>query len=166
MDKLPNIAIYPGTFDPITVGHQDIIERSSKLCDKLYIAVAIGHHKTPLFSFEERVKLVQAVLSSLKLACEVEVIAYDGLLIELCQQYQAKMIIRGLRAVSDFEYEFQLAAMNRHLSSELETIFLTPSENLSFISSTMVREVAKLGGKVEGLVHSKVKESLYEKICH
>ncbi|SUO94833.1 pantetheine-phosphate adenylyltransferase [Suttonella ornithocola] len=166
MTKNSHIALYPGTFDPITIGHQDIIERSSKLCDKLYIAVAVGHHKTPLFSFEERVKLVQAVLPSLNLSCEVEVIAYDGLLIDLCHQYQAKMIIRGLRAVSDFEYEFQLAAMNRHLSSEIETIFLTPSENLSFISSTMVREVAKLGGKVDGLVHLKVKESLCEKNCH
>lgn len=159
-------ALYPGTFDPITLGHQDIIERSTRLCGRLIIGVAIGHHKTTLFSLEERRMMVEQSLSAVNSStCQIEVIAYDGLLIDLCRQLGAGIIIRGLRAVSDFDYEFQLAAMNRHLAPEIETLFLTPSENLSFISSTMVREVAKLGGSIDNLVAPHVKENLSDKIC-
>lgn len=157
-------ALYPGTFDPITVGHQDIIERSTKLCDNLYICVAIGHHKTTLFSLRERTAMVEEILPDLRLRCQVQVIPYEGLLIELCHQLGATQILRGLRAVSDFEYELQLAAMNRQLDPEIETVFLNPSEKLSFISSTMVREVAKLGGNVGHLVHDKVKQKLSLKV--
>lgn len=160
----PRSALYPGTFDPITVGHQDIIERSSKLCDNLYICVAIGHHKTTLFSLRERTAMVEEILPDLRLRCQVQVIPYEGLLIELCHELDATQILRGLRAVSDLEYELQLAAMNRQLDPEIETVFLTPSEKLSFISSTMVREVAKLGGNVGHLVHDKVKTKLSLKV--
>lgn len=161
----PRFALYPGTFDPITVGHQDIIERSSKLCDELYVCVAIGHHKATLFSLQERTAMVGEILPDLRLRCQVQVIPYEGLLIDLCHELGATQILRGLRAVSDLEYELQLAAMNRQLDPEIETVFLTPSENLSFISSTMVREVAKLGGDVGHLVHEEVKKKLSLKVC-
>ena len=161
----PRCALYPGTFDPITVGHQDIIERSSKLCDELYVCVAIGHHKSTLFTLKERTAMVEEILPDLALRCRVRVIPYEGLLIDLCHTLGATQILRGLRAVSDLEYELQLAAMNRQLDPEIETVFLTPSENLSFISSTMVREVAKLGGDVGHLVHDKVKKNLSLKVC-
>ncbi len=160
------IAIYPGTFDPITLGHQDIIQRSSALCDQLLVCVAIGHHKTTLFALEERVNMVETVLQDMEIDCAIRVLPYEGLLVDVCRKMQAGLIVRGLRAVSDFEYEFQLAAMNRHLAPEIETVFLTPSENLSFISSTMVREVAKLGGDIARLVHPVVKENLSRKVCY
>nr|WP_311195346.1 pantetheine-phosphate adenylyltransferase [Suttonella sp. R2A3] len=149
---MERIAIYPGTFDPITVGHQDIIRRATRLCDVLYVCVATGHHKKTLFNLDERTDMAKNVINSLALDADVRVMAFSGLLIETCREVGAKMIIRGLRAVSDYEYEMQLAAMNRHLAADIETIFLTPSEHLSFISSTMVREVARLGGDLGGLV--------------
>lgn len=160
------IALYPGTFDPITKGHQDIIERASRLCDELYVCVAIGYHKHPLFSLDERTAMVKAVLPNMPLRCEVKVIPYEGLLVSLCQQLHAQVIVRGLRAVSDYEYELQLAAMNRELDGEIETIFLTTSEKYSFISSTMVREIAKLGGKIERLVDKEVNKQLVKKFAN
>lgn len=152
------IAIYPGTFDPITVGHQDIIRRASRLCDVLYVCVATGHHKTTLFSLEERTDMAATIIRTLVHNTDVRVMPFSGLLIDTCREIGAQMIIRGLRAVSDYEYELQLAAMNRHLAADIETIFLTPSEHLSFISSTMVREVARLGGNLDGLVDPYVRD--------
>lgn len=157
------IAIYPGTFDPITTGHQDIIERASKLCDTLYVLVATGHHKQTLFTLAERTALVESVLPDLRLQCPVYTHPFSGLLIDSCAELNAQTIIRGLRAVSDFEYELQLAAMNRHLEPSIETVYLMTAENLSFISSTMVREVAKLGGNVNKLVHPNIQTALNAK---
>lgn len=142
-------AIYPGTFDPITNGHLDLIKRALKLFDEVVVAVAFGHHKNPLFSFDERVALVQASLGNHP---RVSVIGFEGLLVDALKQHSAHAVIRGLRAVSDFEYEFALASMNRSLDEDFETVFLTPAQEYSFVSSTMVREVAKLGGDVAKFV--------------
>jgi pantetheine-phosphate adenylyltransferase len=154
------IAIYPGTFDPITNGHLDIIARASKLYDKVIVAVAVNRSKTPLFSLNERVDLIKCVI------CEftnVEVIGFDNLLVDCAKQQGATVILRGLRAVSDFEYEFQLAGMNRRLAPELETVFLTPAEQYEFISSTMIREIAQLKGDVSCFVPDAVHQRLIEK---
>ena len=131
--------IYPGTFDPITNGHKDLVERASRLFDEVLVAVAAGHHKKPLFDLNERVQLVQQVTAHLP---NVKVCGFSQLLAKFVQEQQATAVLRGLRAVSDFEYEFQLANMNRQLFVDFETVFLTPSENLSYISSTLVREIA------------------------
>lgn len=149
--------IYPGTFDPITKGHTDLIERAAKIFGKVIVAIAANPGKAPLFSASERVDLAKQVLKHLK---NVEVCQFDGLLVDLAQQKNIKLILRGLRAVSDFEYEFQLASMNRHLLPELETIFLTPSEQYSFISANLVREIAALGGNVSEFVHEAVAKAL------
>ncbi|MEE4379845.1 MAG: pantetheine-phosphate adenylyltransferase [Candidatus Competibacteraceae bacterium] len=154
------VALYPGTFDPITSGHADLIERGAHMFDKLIIGVAANPGKQPLFSLDERVDLVRSVLAHID---KVEVRGFDTLLVSFVKQIGAQVIVRGLRAVSDFEYEFQLASMNRRLSSEVETIFLTPAEQFSFISSSLVREVAKLGGDVSAFVHPKVQSALAEK---
>ncbi|MPV85994.1 pantetheine-phosphate adenylyltransferase [Ostreibacterium oceani] len=154
-----NVAIYPGTFNPVTSGHIDIVHRAAKMFDKIYICVAESQHKNPLFSLDERVALIE----SIAFADHVEVIGFRKLLIDLCHELNANVIIRGLRMVSDFEYEFQLASMNRHLDPQIETIFLTPAEDKSFISSTIVREVAKLGGDVTQLVPQHVAAALREK---
>ena len=153
-------AIYPGTFDPITVGHQDIITRASQLCDRLYVCIAVGHHKKTRFDLETRSEMVTAVIETLDVACPVEVVPFSGLLIQTCQKYHAHTIIRGLRNNADYEYERQLALMNRHLDPTIETIFLNTSEHLSYISSTMIREIAQLGGELDGLVHPIVKQKL------
>ncbi|WP_299202824.1 pantetheine-phosphate adenylyltransferase [uncultured Amphritea sp.] len=152
-----NIAVYPGTFDPITNGHADLVERASKLFDKVVVAIASSPNKEPLLRLEERVRLVETVTSHLD---NIEVIGFDCLLAELVRQQNANIILRGLRAVSDFEYEFQLANMNRKLAPKTESIFLTPAEHLSFISSTLIREIASLGGDVEQFVHPSVNKVL------
>ena len=153
-------AIYPGTFDPITNGHLDLIARASRLYHKVIVAVAVNRGKAPLFSLEERVDLAKAVISEFP---NVEVIGFDNLLVECAKQQGANVILRGLRAVSDFEYEFQLAGMNRRLAPELETVFLTPAEQYEFISSSMIREIAQLNGDVSCFVPDLVHQSLINK---
>lgn len=157
------VAIYPGTFNPVTRGHTDLIERASKMFDKLYVCVAENKAKSPVFTLEERVNLIEGALQGSACVDKIEVIGFRSLLIDLCRRLEAQVIIRGLRMVSDFEYEFQLASMNRHLAPDIETIFLTPSEEKSFISSTIVREVARLGGDVSQLVPENVAIALAEK---
>ncbi len=142
-------AIYPGTFDPITNGHIDLILRAEKLFPELIVAVANNGSKSPFFSLEQRIELAKQAVGHIP---GVRVVGFDGLLIHFVQEQQARVILRGLRAVSDFEYEFQLAGMNRKLAKHIETMFLTPSEDSMFISSTLVREIAVLGGDVTGFV--------------
>lgn len=154
------IAIYPGTFDPITSGHLDLIARASRLYDKIIVAVALNKGKTPLFSMMERVELTASVTTEY---ANVEVRGFDSLLVEFAKQQGANVILRGLRAVSDFEYEFQLAGMNRRLAPDLETVFLTPAEQYEFISSSMIREIAQLKGDVSSFVPDLVRQRLIEK---
>ena len=154
------IAIYPGTFDPITNGHIDIIARAAKLYHRVIVAVAVNSTKTPLFSLDERVVLAQMVTTEFS---NVNVIGFSTLLVEFAKQQGANVILRGLRAVSDFEYEFQLAGMNRRLSPDLETMFLTPAEQYEFISSTMIREIARLKGDVSSFVPPIINCALTEK---
>ena len=153
-------AIYPGTFDPITNGHVDIVTRATNMFDKVLFAVAESTSKTTLFTVEERVSLAERILADIK---NVEVISFDALITDLARAEKANVIIRGLRAVSDFDYEFQMAGMNRQLLPDLETVFLTPAENLSFISSTLVREIASYHGDVSNFVHPSVVTLLKEK---
>ena len=157
---MDNIAIYPGTFDPITKGHSDLVERSSRLFDKVIVAVAAKPGKQPVFSLEERLDLAQTVLGEYS---NVEVCGFDGLLVDFAHKKKANIIIRGLRAVSDFEYEFQLANMNRAMYPEFESVFLTPSEHLSYISSSLVREIAALGGDISPFVPEPVNKALQER---
>jgi len=152
--------VYPGTFDPITNGHIDLIERACRLFDKVIVSVAASTKKNPLFSLEERVSLAEQILAHLD---NVEICGFDVLLVELVKQKNAQGVLRGLRAVSDFEYEFQLANMNRALAPEMESLFLTPAEHLSYISSSLVREIASLGGDVSKFVHPLVQQALVEK---
>ena len=151
------IALYPGTFDPITLGHVDLIQRATYLFDRVIIAAASNPDKVPLFTLEERVELIRAVTAEID---NVTVIGFDNLLVECVREHNASVILRGLRAVSDFEYEFQLAAMNRHLDPEIETAFLTPSEHYAFLSSSLVKEVAALGGEVGDFVPPEVGQAL------
>ena len=153
-------AIYPGTFDPVTDGHLDLILRASKLFHKVIVAVAENKGKTPLFSMEERVDMVGEVTAHLPNVC---IIGFGNLLVDCAKEQQANVVLRGLRAVSDFEYEFQLAGMNRRLSPELETMFLTPAEQYEFISSSMIREIAKLNGDVSSFVPACVEQKLIKK---
>ncbi|HSJ48075.1 MAG TPA: pantetheine-phosphate adenylyltransferase [Gammaproteobacteria bacterium] len=150
-------AVYPGTFDPITNGHTDLVERAARLFDRVIVAVAKSPGKTPAFPLEQRVDLATEVLGHLP---NVEVRSFDCLLVDYLRQQQGQVILRGLRAVSDFEYEFQLASMNRQLAPEVETMFLTPSEHYSFVSSSLVREIAALGGDVTAFVHTAVVAAL------
>ncbi len=150
-------ALYPGTFDPITNGHSDIIARAELLFDKVVVGVAANPGKQPAFTLNERVDMAREVLSGHD---QVEVIEFDILLVNFARECGAGVILRGLRAVSDFEYEFQLAGMNRRLAPDIETVFLTPSEQFSYISSSLVREVASLGGDVSGFVHPVVVSAL------
>ncbi|SFP63165.1 Phosphopantetheine adenylyltransferase [Nitrosomonas cryotolerans] len=157
MDK----AIYPGTFDPITRGHEDVIRRASRLFDQVVVAVAASSGKKPFFTLNERVKMAQQVLSDCP---NVTVLAFSGLLMEFLQQQNARIILRGLRAASDFEYEFQMAGMNRGLYPDVETLFMTPSEQYMFISATIVREIALLGGNADKFVHPLVAERLHSRL--
>lgn len=143
------IAVYPGSFDPVTNGHWDIIKRSSKIFDKLIVAVVKNHSKTPYFTMEERVALLKKVVEGLP---NVEVESFDGLLINFMKEKNAQVIIKGLRAISDFEYEFQMALMNRKLNPEVETLFMMTSHKYSYLSSSMVKEIGRLGGCIGGLV--------------
>lgn len=152
--------VYPGTFDPITLGHSDLIERATRLFDKVVVAVADSPRKKPLFTLAERLALVQQVMAG---NAKVEVVGFDCLLTELMQQQNTSIILRGVRGVTDFEYELQLAQLNRAMSPNLESIFLPPSGHLSFIASTLVREVSSLGGDVSQLVHTCVRDALQKK---
>ena len=157
-------AIYPGTFDPITNGHSDLVQRASRIFGRVILAVTTGGQsgsKQPVFSAEERVSLAREVLADIE---NVEIIQFDGLLVNFVKEQRAQVILRGLRAVSDFEYEFQLASMNRHLDSNIETMFLTPAEQYSYISSSLVREIAALGGDISPFVHEKVAAALNNRI--
>lgn len=142
--------VYPGTFDPITCGHEDLIRRAALLFDEVVVAVADNHNKQSYFSLAERVEMAQQVLTPFK---NVKVVGFSGLLMNFVREQQAGIVLRGLRAVSDFEYEFQLAGMNRNLNPDVETLFLTPAEQYMFISASMVREIALLGGDVGPFVH-------------
>lgn len=155
------IAVYPGTFDPITLGHEDIVHRAANLFDEVIVAVAGSTNKRTLFSLEERVSLAQSVF---KKADNVKVVGFSGLLMKFVNDQGAQIVIRGLRAASDFEYEFQLAGMNRKLYPRLETLFLTPSEQYMFVSSTLVREVAMLDGDVAQFVSPTVKAAILNKL--
>jgi pantetheine-phosphate adenylyltransferase len=152
--------VYPGTFDPITNGHVDLVHRAARLFDSIVVAVAASPKKKPTFSLDERVSLCEEVFESLE---NVEVCGFDCLLMDLVSEKGANGVVRGLRAVSDFEYEFQLANMNRALAPNMESLFLTPAEHLSFISSTLVREIASLGGDVSKFVPAKVEQALRQK---
>lgn len=151
------VIIYPGTFDPITHGHTDLVERACRLFDKVIVSIAASEKKKPLFSLQERVELARTALSHLD---NVEVVGFDYLMVHFAADQQADAVLRGLRAVSDFEYEFQLANMNRALSPETETIFMTPAEKHSYISSSLVREIASLNGDINPFVHPRVAEAL------
>lgn len=154
------VAVYPGTFDPITMGHVDLVARASPLFERIVVGVAQSAGKSPAFSLDERVGLAREALVDFP---NVEVLGFDSLLAGFVREVGGGVLLRGLRAVSDFEYEFQLASMNRHLIPEVETLFLTPSEHYSFISSSLVREIARLGGDVSGFVHPAVQAALVAK---
>ena len=154
------LAVYPGTFDPITNGHADLVARAAPLFERIIVAVAESQNKGPGFSLNERIALARLALADLK---NVEVRGFDGLLAHFVEEVGAGVIIRGLRAVSDFEYEFQLASMNRHLIPQAETLFLTPAEQYSFISSTLVREIGRLGGDISGFVHPAVQQAMRQR---
>ncbi|HHH89486.1 MAG TPA: pantetheine-phosphate adenylyltransferase [Aliiroseovarius sp.] len=156
------IAIYPGTFDPVTNGHTDLVQRATRLFDEVVVAVAKGGgSKAPVFPLEERVALAREVLAAIP---GVRVCSFDSLLVDFVRAQNASVILRGLRAVSDFEYEFQLAGMNRQLNPEVETVFLTPAEHYAYISSTLVREIASLGGDVSRFVHPQVVAALNRRL--
>ena len=160
---MPKIAVYPGTFDPITHGHADLVRRALHVFDQVVVGVAASPQKAPVFDLQERVELANKVFMDL---ANVEVCGFDGLLVEFARDQNAVAVLRGLRAISDFEFEFQLATINRHLDPTLESIFLTPAEQFSFISSSVVREVASLGGDISKYVHPEVEHALkakYEK---
>jgi len=154
------IAIYAGSFDPITRGHEDLVSRSLEFVDKLVVAVATNVAKQPLFTVAERVDLIRAAVNN---NSRVEVRQFSGLLVDFAREVNAKVLIRGLRAVSDFEYEYQMALMNRHLSPRLETVFMVPSLDTTYISASLVREVARFGGEITDLVHPAVAAALREK---
>jgi pantetheine-phosphate adenylyltransferase len=157
MDKV----IYPGTFDPLTRGHEDLIRRASRFFDEVVVAVAVSRSKKTFFTLEERVEMAQKVLSD---RANVRVMSFSGLLMHFLQQQNARIILRGLRAASDFEYEFQMAGMNRSMFPDVETLFMTPSEQYMFVSATIVREIVSLGGNADAFVHPLVAQKLQEKI--
>lgn len=161
---MQKIAIYPGTFDPITLGHMDIIQRATQIVDKLIIAVAKDNAKQPLFSLEERHKMIVDEINNSNLKDSVIVEKFEGLLIDFAKQKQAKIIIRGLRAVSDFEYEFQMSGMNAKLDSKIQTIFLPAAENHHFVASKLVKEIARLGGDISKFVSQDVLNKLQSKL--
>jgi len=154
-------AIYPGTFDPLTRGHEDLVRRASTLFDTVIVGVADSRSKKPFFTLDERLEMARQVLGDLR---NVEIVGFTGLLIDFARQRNARVVVRGLRAVSDFEYEFQLAGMNRNLNPDMETVFLTPSEQHMFISATLVREIAMFGGDVSKFVHPIVRAKLAARV--
>ena len=160
MSKQPRIAVYSGTFDPFTLGHEDVARRSAALFDQLIIGVALAHHKNAFFSLQERVSLVQAATKTI---ANVKVLPFEGLLVDFCLEHQACVVVRGVRHVTDFDYEAQLSAMNRKLNPNLETVFLLPGTDVQCISSTLVREVSALGGDVSALVNLTVAQALAKK---
>jgi pantetheine-phosphate adenylyltransferase len=155
------IAVYPGTFDPFTRGHEDLVRRAARIFAHVVVGIAESHSKRPIFPLAERVEMAQALCADMP---NVKVVGFDGLLMDFLRERNARVIVRGLRAVSDFEYEFQMAGMNRSLHPDIETLFLTPGEQYMFISATMVREIAFLGGDVSKFVHPLVVERLAEKM--
>lgn len=155
------VALYPGTFDPVTNGHADLVQRACKIFDKVIVAVAEHPDKIPLFSLEQRVALATSILGEFD---GVEITGFDNLLVDCVRQHKATVILRGLRAVSDFEYEFQMAGMNRHLAPDIETVFLTPSDHVMLISSSLVKEIARLGGNIGEFVDARVEAALAEKL--
>ena len=150
-------AMYPGTFDPFTNGHEDLVRRAAQLFDHVVVAIGANPGKTPIFTLEQRIDMAKRVLADVT---NVEVASYTGLTVEFAERRNLNVIVRGLRAVSDFEFEFQLATMNRHLSKTVETVFLTPPESFNFVSSTLIREIASFGGDVREFVHPVVAEAL------
>ncbi|MED5420544.1 MAG: pantetheine-phosphate adenylyltransferase [Pseudomonadota bacterium] len=154
-------AMYPGTFDPIPLGHEDLVRRGCRLFDKVVVAIAANPSKEPMFTLEERVELSKLTLSDIG---NVEVCGYDGLTIDFAREHGLSAILRGLRAVSDFEYEFQLANMNRHLAADVETAFLTPTETYNFVSSSLVREICSMGGDISEFVSPVVNDALNKKV--
>ena len=155
------IAVYPGTFDPMTLGHEDVVRRATQLFDRVIVAVAAGHHKKAMFTLQERIEMAKDVTAPF---AQVNVESFSGLLRDFVVARGGKAMVRGLRAVTDFDYEFQLAGMNRSLMPDVETVFLTPSDKFQFISSTFVREIAVLGGEVDKFVSPIVQQRLTEKV--
>jgi len=153
--------IYPGTFDPITNGHVDLVTRASRMFDEVVVAIAIGHHKNPLFSLEERVALAQSSLGHLT---NVEFVGFDGLLVNFFKEQKATAVLRGLRAVSDFEYEFQMALMNNKLNPNIETVFMMTNAKFSYLSSSSIKQVAQFGGCIKGLVPDNIISDITNKI--
>jgi len=154
-------AVYPGTFDPMTLGHEDLMNRAARMFERLILAVAAGHHKRTMFTMAERLEMAQTLAASHP---NVEVMSYDGLLSEFVTAHGGKVVVRGLRAMSDFDYEFQMAGMNRHLMPDVETVFLTPSDQFQFVSGTFVREIATLGGDVSKFVSPLVLGRLTQRV--
>lgn len=159
---MSRVAVYPGSFDPITHGHEDLIRRSLSFADRVIVAVAANSTKVPLFTLEERIRLAEKVLAG---ESSVEVRTFKGLLVDFARQVGARIVVRGLRAVADFDYEFQMALMNRQLYDELETVFLVPALHLTYLSASIVREVARLGGDVSAFVHPEVERALKAKFA-
>ena len=155
------IAVYPGTFDPMTLGHEDVVRRATQLFDRVIVAVAAGHHKKAMFTLQERIEMARTVVEPY---AQVTVESFSGLLRDFVVARNGKAMVRGLRAVTDFDYEFQLAGMNRHLMPDVETVFMTPSDKYQFISSTFVREIAVLGGEVHQFVSPTVQQRLIDKV--
>ncbi len=159
---MPTLAVYPGSFDPLTNGHVDIITRGARLFDRIIIAILINADKTPLFTKEERVEIAREVFRHVP---NVEVDTFDGLLVDYVEKRKAQVIVRGLRAVSDFEFEFQMALMNQRLNAKIETVFMMPAEQYTYTSSRLIKEVFRLGGRVHGLVPDMVEDRLRAKIA-
>ena len=158
---MPTLAVYPGSFDPLTNGHVDIITRGARIFDRIIVAILINAEKAPLFSMEERLTIAQEVFSDFP---NVEIDTFEGLLVDYVERRHAQVIVRGLRAVSDFEFEFQMALMNRRLNGKIETVFMMPAEQYSYISSRLIKEVFSLGGRVHGLVPDTVEDRLRQKV--
>jgi pantetheine-phosphate adenylyltransferase len=158
---MSTLAVYPGSFDPLTNGHVDIILRGARLFDRIVVAILVNAEKSPLFSIEERLEILRAVFNDQR---NVEIDTFDGLLVDYVERRNAQVIVRGLRAVSDFEYEFQMALMNRRLNAKIETVFMMPAEQYTYISSRLIKEVFALGGRVHGLVPEVVEERLRDKV--
>jgi pantetheine-phosphate adenylyltransferase len=155
------IALYPGSFDPVTLGHLDIIMRSANIFDFVYVSVAVNPSKQPVFSTEQRIRYLQVVTKDIG---NVEVVTFNGLLVEAAKEYNAGIIIKGLRAITDFEFEFQMALMNKKLAADVETLFMATNTSYSYLSSSLVKEVAKLGGCIKGLVPPEVHDEIFSQL--